>query len=69
MIQLNHINRQIYFEIIDQAKTELRKRYNFDEGGLKEYASLLANDDLSVFQKYLEINVERLKIQLPMFKL
>ena len=65
--------RQIYFEIIDQAKTELRKRYNFDKGGLKEYASLkaalLANDDLSVFQKYPEINVERLKIQLPMFKL
>ena len=41
--------------------------------GLKEYASLeaalLANDDLSTFQKYPEINVERLKIQLPMFKL
>ena len=41
--------------------------------GLKEYASLeavlLANDDLSVFKKYPEINVECLKIQLPMFKL
>ena len=67
------IHRQIYFEIIGQAKPELRKRYNFDEGGLKEYASLeaalLANDDLSVFQKNPEINVEHLKIQLPMFKL
>ena len=64
---------QIYFEIIDQAKTELRKRYKFDEGGLKECASLeaalLANDDLSVLQKYPQINVECLKIQLPMFKL
>ena len=32
-------------------------------------AALLENDDLSVFQKYPEINVERLKIQLPLFKL
>ena len=53
--------------------TQLQSRYSCNGSGLKEYlfleSALLVKDDFSVFEKYPEIDVERLKIQLPMFKL